>query len=243
MVQDLLNKVILFRLNNIQLNNRIAFLANMFSIMLCIISIGYYVITHWFKIDRIIIDGNMRHITSNELENIARNKLHGTFFTLNIAELQDKFEELAWVKHVSVQRVFPNTVVVKLQEYEPVATVDGIGILSIDGEVFNAIDQESLPVFLVKLNNVQEAYQIYSKIESVVKKHTDDILSLKMDNPRVIEIKTKNNLSIVFCQPDLDDKIKNLDGYWDKLNEILPGANSMNFCYKDAVAIGLTTHN
>ncbi|MDD3267021.1 MAG: FtsQ-type POTRA domain-containing protein [Burkholderiales bacterium] len=238
----MLNKVILFRLNNIQLNNRIAFLANMISIMLCVISIGYYIVTNWFKIDRIIIDGNMKHITSSELENIANNKLHGTFFTLNIAELQDKFDELVWVQHVSVQRVFPNKIVVKLQEYDPVAKIDGIGILSRDGQVFNAVDSESLPLFMVKLNNVQEAYQIYSKIKPIVEKHSDEILSLKMDNPRVLEIKTKNHLNVVFCQQNLDDKIKNLDIYWDKLNEILPGVNSINFCYKDAVAISVT-HN
>lgn len=212
----------------------------MFSIMLCIISIGYYVVTNWFKIDRIIIDGNMKHVTSNELENIANNKLHGTFFTLNITELQDRFEELVWVKHVSVKRVFPNTIVVKLQEHEPVANIDGMGILSSDGKIFNALDSESLPLLFVKLNNAQDAYQIYSKIEPIMEKHSDKILSLKMDNPRVIEIKTKNNLNIVFCHQDLDDKIKNLDEYWNKLNEILPNFNSMNFCYKDAVTIGLT---
>lgn len=239
MVLDLLSRIIaLFRLNNAPLNNRIALLLNITSVFFVIAALIYFIATHLFQIKNIVIEGNISHVSDLELKNIANNQLHGTMFTLNINELQEKFEGLTWIKHVSVKKEFPSTLVVKLQEHIPVAVIPNLGLLSSDGEIFDAvISDENIPALLTKFNSPQEAYNMYLQIEPVIAKYGDSVTKINIDSPKVIHVVTKNKLQIIFCEQNLSDSINKMDEYWSKLHDISPKINSMNFCYKDAVAI------
>lgn len=241
MVLDLLNRITILRLNNVQFNNRIAYLVNSLSILLLLISLAYYATHNWFKVKRIIIEGNMKHVTPVQLTYIANNKLHGTFFTLNIEELKEQFETLPWVKKVVLKREFPHTIIVHVDEYNAVARIGDEDLLADDGEVFDGADDNvNLPTLYVSSDKAEEAYGKYKEIESVIIKHNDRIVNLWMSDPRIITVATESNLKITFCDQDLSLKLNHLDVYWDRIHGVNPGVTSMNFCYKNAVAINAT---
>jgi cell division protein FtsQ len=238
MVQLLLNRFTLFEFNNIQLNNRIAYLINTLSISLLLLSGIYFAIHHWFNVQKIIIEGDIKHVTPTQLTYVANNKLHGTFFTLNIEELKEQFEELPWVKSVVLERQFPHTIIVHLNEYKAVARVGDEDLLASDGKVFDGADDDmSLPILYVDASDAVDYWAKYNQIESIAAKHNAHITSLRVSDSRIIVAETSTNVKITFCEQNLAGKLLELDKYWEQLYSISPKLSSINFCYKNAVAI------
>lgn len=237
MVHLLLNKITLLRLDNIQFNNRLAFLINIFSVVIILFSIAFYSMHNMFRIKHIVIEGDIKHVTPIQLTYVANNKLHGTFFTLNIDDLKSQFEVLPWVKQVILQRQFPNTIIVKIAEHNALAHIGEEDLLAEDGEVFDGADDSGLPTLYVSVDKASLAYAKYQQIESVITRHDDYITKLWMSDPRIIKVTTESNLNITICDQDFETKLLEIDTYWDKLHQINSQLSSMNFCYKNAVAI------
>lgn len=224
--------------DNIKRNNRIAYLINFFSVMILLFCFVLYTVQHWFTVNRIIITGDIKHVTPVQLSYIAHNKLHGTFFTLDIAELKDEFQSLPWVRKVSLKRNFPHTIVVTVEEYKAIARIGDDALLSDDGQVFGAADDSlGLPTFYVDHNNSALALSKYQQIQAILVQHNDSMVSLWLDNPKIARFVTAKNLTVTICDEDLTSKLSLLNRDWDKLYQLNPQLNSINFCYKNALAI------
>jgi cell division protein FtsQ len=238
MEPGLVSKLSNLSFGNTQFNNRIAYLINFLSVVIFIYCGAHFVVRNWFTVNKIVIEGSVNHITPVQLSYIAHNKLHGTFFTLDIQELKSEFEELPWVSEVSVKRNFPHTVVVKLKEYQVIARIGEDNLLAENGVVFDGADDSlDLPIFYVAAKSSQDALNRYLQIQNVLKKHDDKLTKLWLTTPRVTRFMTVNNLSVTICDENIINKLELLDKYWDKLHALNPGLKSVNFCYKNALAI------
>lgn len=58
------------------------------------------------------------------------------FFTMDMKTAEDKFESLPWVKSVQLRKVWPGTLQVTVEEYEPLAYWGMNGVVSTEGKVF-----------------------------------------------------------------------------------------------------------
>lgn len=206
--------------------------------MILLFCFGLYLVKHWFTVDKIIITGDIKHVTPVQLSYIAHNKLHGTFFTLDIAELKEEFQSLPWVRKVSLKRNFPHTIVVTIEEYKAIARIGDDALLSNDGQVFGAADDSlGLPTFYVEPSSSALALSKYQQIQTVLVQHNDSLVNLWLDSPKIARFVTSKNLTITICDEDLSAKLALLNRDWDKLYQLNPQLKSINFCYKNALAI------
>lgn len=106
-----------------------------------------------FNVGSIQVEGD---VTRNSVSTIRANALPlivGNYFTLNMGQGQGAFEAVPWVRHAVLQRVWPNRLLVRLEEHHPVAfwTSDEESDLLVNsfGEVFQAnlgdVEDETLP--------------------------------------------------------------------------------------------------
>lgn len=58
------------------------------------------------------------------------------FFTMDMKIAEDKFVALPWVKSVRLRKVWPDTLQVTVDEYEPLAYWGLNGVVSVEGKVF-----------------------------------------------------------------------------------------------------------
>lgn len=215
-----------------------AYLINFLSVLILLFCAGHYIVKHWFTVEKIIIEGNISRVTPVQLSYVAHNKLHGTLFTLDIVELKREFEQLPWVRQVSVKRHFPHTVEVSLVEYKAVARINDNALLAEDGEVFDGADSNvALPILYTDTAHADTAYAKYQQIEKILERHSDKISKLWVDNLPLLKFITEKNLMVTICDANSDEKLSLLDTQWDKLHQINPNIATMNFCYKNAVAI------
>jgi cell division protein FtsQ len=106
-----------------------------------------------FALRAVRIEGD---VTRNSLQTIRANampRLAGNFFTLDLAAAKAAFEAVPWVRQAVVRRVFPNRIVVRLEEHRPVAlwgSEGGDQLVNSFGEVFEAnpgdVEDDDLPL-------------------------------------------------------------------------------------------------
>lgn len=99
-----------------------------------------------FPVKRIKVDGNLEHITREQLQYIVKNEVKGTFFTLNLDKTRQAFEKLPWVRKVEVRRRWPDKLEVNIEEHRAIARWGNSGLLNGHGERFDAASNDDLPV-------------------------------------------------------------------------------------------------
>lgn len=129
-----------------------------------------------FAFRHIAIEGETEH-TSDVLMRIhALPRLSGGYFTMDLQKARSAFETVPWVRHAVVRRVWPNRLVVDVEEHHPVAYWERDGdddlLVNEHGEVFevNLGDVEdadmptlrgpqgSAPLVLEMLNQLQPVF-------------------------------------------------------------------------------------
>lgn len=81
----------------------------------------------------------LRHVNALTIRDSALPKIRGNFFTTNLDVVRSAFESVSWVRKVSVQREWPNKLIVTLEEHQALGTWGDDGrLISIKGDVFTA---------------------------------------------------------------------------------------------------------
>ena len=108
-----------------------------------------------FAIGGVRLEGDLQRNSVTTVRANALPHLAGNFFTMDLGKTRDAFEQVPWVRHAVVRRVWPNRLVVTLEEHQPVALWSGDEnsdkMVNSHGEVFEAnvgdVEDDSLPEF------------------------------------------------------------------------------------------------
>jgi cell division protein FtsQ len=120
-------------------------------------------VANWsvFKLSSIEVEGELMHNSALTIRANAVPKLAGSFFTVNLGAAQRAFDSVPWVRQAVVTRVWPNQLIVKLEEHRPVALWANSGsgdsssestdkLVNNYGEVFEAnlgdVEDDDLPI-------------------------------------------------------------------------------------------------
>ena len=107
----------------------------------------------WFSFGQMSVQGEVQHISDLSLRMNALPKLTGGYFTMDLKKARAAFEAVPWVRRAVVRRVWPNRLMVELEEHHPVAyweREDGDDqLVNVQGEVFEVnvsdMDDDNLP--------------------------------------------------------------------------------------------------
>ncbi|WP_211473736.1 cell division protein FtsQ/DivIB [Collimonas humicola] len=96
-----------------------------------------------FTLKTIRIEGvgqsELRRVNPLIVRAAALPRIKGNFFTANLDTVRTAFESVPWVRKATVQREWPNTLIVTVEEHEPLATWDDDGrLMSVRGDLFTA---------------------------------------------------------------------------------------------------------
>ena len=74
-----------------------------------------------FPITEVEVSGELVNVSGSAVQAIVSSRLIGSFFSLNLAELEASVEKDPWVHTAAIRRVWPSTIVVEVVEVKPVA--------------------------------------------------------------------------------------------------------------------------
>ena len=67
------------------------------------------------------VEGEFRHLQQADIQNEVTPLTSDGFFAMNMAMIQQRIQQLPWVKQVSVRQVWPNRLNIQVHEQQPVA--------------------------------------------------------------------------------------------------------------------------
>ena len=107
-------------------------------------------------INEILIKGQYQHIDREQINLITEEYVQGNFFNVNLYEARSAFKQLPWVRDIDLRRKWPDQLVITIEEHNPIARWEGIGLVNDKGEIFIASTEDNLPIFVGPENFVKE---------------------------------------------------------------------------------------
>ncbi|AGA91791.1 cell division septal protein [Thioflavicoccus mobilis 8321] len=98
----------------------------------------------------VIIDGEVHRHSLAVLQETVAAQLTGGIVTMDLAAVKQALEALPWVAAVSLRRVWPERLQVRVIEHQPMARWGGDGLVTATGEVFRP-DPNTIPGGLPQL--------------------------------------------------------------------------------------------
>jgi len=96
-----------------------------------------------FPIKKVTVNGSFKHVSQEQLKNKIVNHISGGFFSIDVFDIENRVEEMAWVKTASVRRIWPHTIGITIEEQSAVAIWNKKSLLNANGEIFDAVLERS----------------------------------------------------------------------------------------------------
>lgn len=110
------------------------------SALLAVMIGGGWLLMRWepvlLPVRLIAIEGELHHHSSRLLQQTLSERLDGGILTADLRDLKAATEELAWVARASLRRVWPDRLVVEVEEHRPIARWNTDGLVTAEGLVF-----------------------------------------------------------------------------------------------------------
>ncbi|MGA7802600.1 MAG: cell division protein FtsQ/DivIB [Gammaproteobacteria bacterium] len=91
---------------------------------------------HTLPLRTVRIEGDLRHLSAGQLQKVVAPVATGGFFGVNVDAVRRAAESLAWVDQVSVRRMWPDTLQLKVTEQRPIARWGKAALINPRGVVF-----------------------------------------------------------------------------------------------------------
>ncbi|HAT8178513.1 TPA: FtsQ-type POTRA domain-containing protein [Legionella pneumophila] len=162
-----------------------------------------------FPITTIKVAATYEHITHKELENVLAKYLDASFFLLSVKGLQSELNSMSWIDTAYVERVWPDTLKIKLTEKKPVA-IWGDALMTRDGTLFN---QGSVPsgLDIPKLKGPQsqqlEVLQVYEKLSKILSSYGLNASGLYLRDNQSWVLLLNHGVKIYLGKKELEERL------------------------------------
>jgi cell division protein FtsQ len=170
--------------------------------VLLVLSGGIYVFANlpWFQVRRISVGnavepaGLLHHVTRAEVQEIAAERLDGTFFTVDPEAARSAFARLPWVRNAEVRRVWPDRLDVAVEEHQAFANWGSGKLVNTHGELFDAARIDGLPEFSGPEGSESEVTRRYRDFSAPLGKLDLKVREIALSPRLAWELKLDNGL-------------------------------------------------
>lgn len=142
----------------------------------------------WFEIRAIRIEGELQRINAETLRANAAPRLAGNFFSADLAAARAAFEAVPWVRRATVRRVWPDRLVVHIEEHRAAALWQAEErddrLVNQQGEVFAAnvgdVEDEALPTFSGPEGSSASVLAMYRRLQPLLRPLDMEIEQLQL---------------------------------------------------------------
>ena len=157
-----------------------------------------------FQFGDVRLEGDLQRNSVTTVRANAMPHLAGNFFTMDLGRTRAAFEQVPWVRHAVVRRVWPNRLVVALEEHQPVALWEGDEnsdkMVNSHGEVFEAnvgdVEDDSLPQFAGPEGTSSQVLAMYRRLQPRFASIDAEMTTLKLSGRGSWRVVLDNGASI-----------------------------------------------
>ena len=141
-----------------------------------------------FQFSDVRLEGDLQRNSVTTVRANAMPHLAGNFFTMDLGRARAAFEQVPWVRRAVVRRVWPDKLVVALEEHQPVALWEGDEnsdkMVNSHGEVFEAnvgdVEDDSLPQFAGPEGTSAQVLEMYRRLQPMFATMDAEVTALRL---------------------------------------------------------------
>ena len=184
-----------------------------------------FLIKNGFKIENVLITGT-RNLSNNYIKDTIKIYNDGSIFNIDLSSIYNKIKQNAWVKEVSIERILPNIIKIKILENQPVAIwqnkknnklITANGDIIFDGNVNDF--KNDFPI--IKGNKSKENISSILKILETNQSFYKNIWSLTFINERRWDLHFNQGLVVRLPSKDIKKA-------WEKIIKLQKNYNVLN---------------
>lgn len=161
-----------------------------------------------YPLKHIEVNGELQHVTREQLNLIVNRHLRGNFFTVDLVKTRDAFQKLPWVRNVSVRRRWPDKLEVLVEEHRELARYADVALVNTHGELFYAASDNELPVFLGGKESVKEMAAQFQKFGKLLEPTGMKITRLALSPRRAWQLGTDNAITLELGREQVEARLR-----------------------------------
>jgi cell division protein FtsQ len=214
------------------------FLVRCFLAMLCLGILVWLSQRPVFVLRQVVIEPvvgqTLKHINKPVVKQQVLETVQGNFFSVRLEDVKRGFESMPWVRHANVRRVWPNGLIVSIEEQKPFGTWGGADshiLMNIHGELFaGRISDVGDGIQLIDFNGPEDAskevMRLYEKANAWFKPWDAEVKNLTLSERYAWHVKLSNGMKVEFGRDEessdktlTEDRVARLFKYWPQVQE------------------------
>lgn len=187
------------------------------------------------------VENRLHHLDSEVLRRAVVAHAKDGFVRVDVAAIQQELEALPWVATASVRRSWPDMLIVRVQEQQPVARWSDGGLLNPEGERFAVAETaswQSLPVLQGPKETEKAVMKEYQTMQQELAQLDLQIVELRMDQRRAWSVRLDNGLQLRLGRGDKLSRLKRFANvYASVLQPRLASIDSVDLRYTNGFAV------
>ncbi len=176
----------------------------------------------------------LQHVNKSLVKRQVIETVQGNFFSVRLEDVKRGFESMPWVRHANVRRVWPNGLIVNIEEQKPFATWGGESsntLMNSHGELFagrvsELVDNKHLLDFSGPDDAGKEVMNLYEKANNWFKPWNAEVVSLALTERYAWHVKLSNGMKVEFGRDEessdknlTEERVARLFKYWPQVQE------------------------
>lgn len=159
---------------------------------------------------KLVVQGGFQRVTPVQIEAVIADELADGFMSIDLGAVRERVRALDWVDQVSVGRVWPDTVTVRIIEHQAAARWGANGLLNTRGELFTENAQHAfpeLPNLAGPLGSEQEVAKRYLAVRGPLVAAELTLETLEMDDRGAWRVVLAGGQEIRLGRQDVDERL------------------------------------
>ncbi|MNM87213.1 Cell division protein FtsQ [compost metagenome] len=162
-------------------------------------------------ISKVSVEGDLSYVSQQAVQQRISPFVSASFFTIDLAGMRQELEQMPWIAHAEVRRVWPDQVVVRLEEQLPIARWGDEALLNNQGQAFaprEVANYEHLPRLSGPQRAQQQVMQQYQILSQMLRPLGFSISSLEMSSRGAWTLSTAQGVQIVLGRDHAVEQIR-----------------------------------
>jgi cell division protein FtsQ len=214
------------------------FLMRCFALIVCIGVLVWLSQRPVFALRQVVIEPvageTLKHINKPVVKQQVLETVQGNFFSVRLEDVKRGFESMPWVRHANVRRVWPNGLIVSIEEQKPFGIWGGIDshtLMNTHGELFaGRVSDVSDGIVLIDVSGPEdsskEVMRLYEKANAWFKPWNTEVKTLTLSDRYAWHVKLSNGMKVEFGRDEensdktlTEDRVARLFKYWPQIQE------------------------
>ena len=201
-------------------------------------------------ITNVNVQGDLTYISQQAVQQRIAPYIAASFFTVDLEAMRTELEQMPWIAHAEVRRVWPDQVVIRLEEQLPVARWGDEALLNNQGQAFTPrelANYEHLPQLFGPQRAQQQVMQQYQVLSQMLRPMGFSIARLELRERGSWFLTTGAGsagpgIELLLGRDHLVEKMRRFIAIYEKtLKEQITNIASVDLRYANGLAVGWRT--